>query len=50
MSLLFGLRGILVLDTEGGTGRSSRQVELGHVWHSEVDWTVVSEEGERDIL
>lgn len=47
---LFVPRWILVIGTERTTGRNSLQVELRHVWHSEVDWAVVSDEWKRNIL
>lgn len=49
VSPLFVPRRILVLDTEGTTRSNTLQVELRHVWHGEVDWTVVSKEEKRNI-
>lgn len=50
VSPLFVPGKIFVLDKEGAAGRSGLQVELGHVRHSEVDGTIVSEEETRSIF
>lgn len=46
---LFVSRKKLVLHTEGAAGRSGLQVEFGHVQHREVDRSVVSAEGLRNL-
>lgn len=46
LSPLFVCRRILLLRTERTTGSSGFQVELRHVWHCEVDWTVVPDKRE----
>lgn len=50
VSILFVPMRILILDKEGTAGRNSSQVELGHVWHCEVDWTVMTEDKKRKNL
>ena len=46
----FVRRRILLFNKEGRTRRKSLQVELRHVRHSEIDWTVVPEKEKRNIL
>lgn len=50
VSLLFVHGRILALHTKRTIGRKGLQVELRHVWHREVDWTVVSERSERNAV